>query len=74
MIVATILVVALTAAAAFVGAETAGVLASFPMFGATLTIFAHRTKDVATAKQVLRGLCLALYGFAACFFIIACSL
>jgi hypothetical protein len=71
MVVATALVVGLTAAAAFVGAETAGALASFPIFGATLTIFAHRMRGPAMAKQVLRGLVLSLYGFAACFFLIS---
>jgi hypothetical protein len=71
MIVATVLVVGLTAAAAFVGAQTAGALASFPIFGATLTIFAHRMRGPMRARQVLRGLVLSLYGFAACFFLIS---
>src|SRR5262249_50781923 len=70
LLVATALVVGITAIAAFVGAQTAGALASFPIFGATLTIFAHRMKGPATATQVLRGLVLALYGFAVCFFIL----
>ena len=71
MTVATRLVVGLTAAADFVGAQTAGALAGFPIFGATLTIFAHRMRGPAMAKQVLRGLVLSLYGFAACFFLIS---
>ncbi|MGE0751072.1 MAG: hypothetical protein AB7K64_10865 [Variibacter sp.] len=74
MIAATVLVVAITAAADFVGASTAGVLASFPILGSTLAIFAHRMRGVEVARQVLRGLCLALYGFAACFFIIGAFL
>lgn len=74
MVLATVLVVAITAAAEFVGAGMAGVLASFPILGSILAIFAHRMRGAQMARQVLRGLCLALYGFAACFFIIGALL
>ncbi|WP_407521922.1 hypothetical protein [Methylobacterium oryzisoli] len=70
MAVATTLVLTLTAAAAFVGAKTAGVLASFPVFGAILAIFAHQMRGTAMATQVLRGMVLALYGFATFFFVL----
>ena len=70
MVVATTLVLTLTAAAAFVGAQTAGVLASFPVFGAILAVFAHRMRGAAMATQVLRGMVLALYGFATFFFVL----
>jgi hypothetical protein len=70
MVVVTTLVITLTAAAALVGAKTAGVLASFPIFGTILAIFAHRVKGAAMATQVLRGMVLALYGFAVFFFIL----
>jgi hypothetical protein len=70
MVVATALVVGITAIAPFVGAQTAGALSSFPIFGATLTIFAHLMKGPVMATQVLRGLVLALYGFAVCFFML----
>jgi hypothetical protein len=56
MLIATTIVLALTAAAAFVGARTAGVLASFPVFGAILAIFAHRIRGATMATQVLRGM------------------
>ncbi len=72
--VATALVVALTAAAALVGAKMAGVLASFPVFGAILAIFAHRTKGAETATEVLRGMVMALFGFAAFFFVLGWAL
>lgn len=74
MTVATTLVVALTSAGAFVGAETAGVLASFPVFGAILAVFAHRARGAATAQQVVRGMAMALYGFAAFFFVLGAAL
>ncbi|MGY8668570.1 hypothetical protein Q3C01_40240 [Bradyrhizobium sp. UFLA05-109] len=64
MLIATTIVLTLTAAAAFVGAKTAGVLASFPVFGTVLAIFAHRISGATMATQVLRGMVLALYGFA----------
>jgi hypothetical protein len=74
MTAATVLVIAITAIADSVGPSTAGVLASFPILSSTLAIFAHRMRGVEMARQVLRGLCLALYGFAACFFIIGAFL
>ena len=70
MAVATTLVVTLTAAATFVGAKIAGLLATFPVFGAILAIFAHRAQGPAMATQVLRGMVFALYGFAAFFFVL----
>lgn len=68
--VATTLVLTLTVAAAFVWAKTAGVMASFPVFGAILAVFAHRMREAAIATQVLRGMVLALYGFATFFFVL----
>ena len=70
MMVVTMLVVTITVAASFVGAKVAGVLASFPIFGAILTVFAHRAGGAITAIQVLRGMVLALYGFATFFFVL----
>jgi hypothetical protein len=70
MVVVTTLVVTLTAAATLVGPQIAGVLASFPVFGAILAIFAHRMKGPAMATQVLRGMVFALYGFAVFFFVL----
>lgn len=70
MAVATTLVVALTAAAGLVGAKTAGVLSGFPAFGTILAVFAHRMQGAAMATQVLRGMVLALYGFATFFFVL----
>lgn len=70
MVVVTALVVTLTAVAAAVGAKVAGVLSGFPIFGTILAIFAHRAKGAPMAIQVLRGMVLALYGFATFFFVL----
>ncbi len=74
MVVVTILVVGLTAAAALFGAKLAGVLASFPVFGTILAVFAHRIRGAVMAMQVLRGMVFALYGFAVFFFILGLTL
>ena len=70
MSIVTVLVVTITATASFLGPKLAGLLASFPIFGAILTVFAHRAGGAATATQVLRGVVLALYGFASFFFVL----
>lgn len=70
MTIATVIVVTLTAAASFVGAQMAGILASFPVFASILAVFAHRMRGPEMAMQVLRGMVLSLYGFAAFFFLI----
>ncbi|UPK30303.1 hypothetical protein [Bradyrhizobium sp. 195] len=74
MLIATVIVVTLTAAATLVGAKTAGILASFPVFGAVLAVFAHRMSGASAATQVLRGMVLALYGFATFFFVLGLCL
>jgi hypothetical protein len=67
MLVATLLVLALTASASVLGARLSGLLATFPTFAAVLTVFAHRHQGSAAARQVLRGLVIGLYGFVAFF-------
>ncbi|MEX2642947.1 MAG: hypothetical protein WD270_05810 [Acetobacterales bacterium] len=74
MVVVTTLVVTLTAVASLVGAKVAGILASFPVFGIILTVFAHRVRGPVMATQVLRGMVFALYGFATFFFVLGVSL
>ncbi|MBG1233464.1 hypothetical protein [Aestuariivirga litoralis] len=74
MIIVIVQVLSLTASAQFTGAKLTGALASFPVFGAILTVFAHRLQGDEMARQVLRGLVLALYGFATFFFITGLAL
>lgn len=67
MLVATALVLSITASAAALGPRLSGVLATFPIFAIVLTVFAHHGQGAAAARLVVRGLMLGLYGFA-CFF------
>jgi len=72
MVITTALVLAITGAAATLGARLSGVLATFPVYAAILTVFAHRA-SAAAAVQVLRGLLLGLFAFAG-FFVVLCAL
>src|SRR5262249_40691940 len=74
MVVATALVVVLTAAAPMVGPRMSGLLATFPVFAAVLTVFAHRTQGRAAAWQVLWGLLMGLFGFAGFFAVIEAAI
>jgi hypothetical protein len=70
MIITTALVVGLTAAAPMVGPRGTGLLATFPLYAAILTVFAHAAGP-GPAIQVLRGLLLGLFSFAAFFVALA---
>ena len=69
MIVTTALVVALTELAPVLGPRLSGVLATFPVYAAILTVFAHRA-GAAPAVEVLRGLLLGLFSFAGFFLVL----
>ena len=69
MLVTTTLVVALTEAAPVLGPRLSGVLATFPVYAAILTVFAHRGGP-APAVQVLRGLLVGLLSFAGFFVVL----
>jgi len=69
MVITTALVLAITGAAATLGPRLSGVLATFPVYAAILTIFAHRASGAA-AVQVLRGLLLGLFAFAGFFVVL----
>ena len=69
MIIATALVLVITELAPAIGPRWSGVLATFPVYAAILTVFAHRG-SVAAAVEVLRGLLLGLFAFAAFFVIL----
>jgi len=74
MVVATALVVLLTAAAPMLGPRVSGLLATFPVFAAVLAVFAHRTQGAPAAWQVLWGLQLGLFAFAVFFIVIEVSI
>jgi hypothetical protein len=69
MIITTVLVLAITGAAEALGPRLSGVLATFPVYAAILTVFAHRA-GAAAAVQVLRGLLLGLFAFAGFFVVL----
>jgi hypothetical protein len=51
-----------------------GLLATFPLYAAILTVFAHRQEGPAPAIQVLRGLLLGLFSFAGFFVVLGALL
>jgi len=67
MIVATTLVLAITTAAPLLGPRLSGLIATFPVFGAVLGIFAMRRQGAGAARQVMRGVLAGLFSFAAFF-------
>jgi hypothetical protein len=71
MAIATVVVVLLTAFAKAVGPTLSGVFATFPVYAATLTTFAHHLEGWRAGVQVLRGLLYGLFGFAAFFTVLA---
>lgn len=74
MLVATTIVVALTAFAPILGPRLSGVLATFPVFATVLAVFAHRLQGPFAARQVLWGLLIGLFGFIGFFFVIGMSI
>ncbi len=69
MVITTALVLAITGAAATLGPRLSGALATFPVYAAILTIFAHRA-GAAPAREVLRGLVAGLFAFVAFFVVL----
>lgn len=73
MLVTTALVVVLTELAPVLGPRLSGILATFPVYAAILTVFAHRVGTV-PAVQVLRGLLLGLFSFTGFFVVLGGSI
>ena len=67
MVTATLLVLALTSAAAWLGPQLSGLISTFPLLAGVLTVFAHHAQGKGAAVNVLRGLLLGLFSFAAFF-------
>jgi hypothetical protein len=74
MIVATALVLGLTALAPHVGARLSGLFATYPVFAAVLAAFSHRGRGPAAATQVLRGLLIGLFAFTGFFALLATTI
>ena len=67
VVIATALVVAISSGAPLIGGRFSGVLATFPVYAAVLSTFAHATRGPGEASEVLRGLSTGLVGFGAFF-------
>ncbi len=74
MVVATTLVLALTAAAATLGSRLSGLLATFPVYAGILAVFAHGREGPGPATRALRGLLAGLFGFGAFFVVLAATI
>jgi hypothetical protein len=74
MVLATTVVLALTALAPWLGARLAGLLATYPLFAAILTAFGHGIQGPDAALGVLRGLLFGLFSFAGFCLVLALGL
>jgi hypothetical protein len=74
MVAATAVVLVVTGLAPALGARLTGLLTPFPVYAATLAVFAHRLEGPGPAGQVLRGLLVGLLAFAVFFLVLAGSL
>ena len=74
MIVATSLVLGLTALAPYAGPRLSGLLATYPIFAAVLAVFGQHERGPTAAIQVLRGLLTGLFSFTAFFAVLSSSL
>jgi hypothetical protein len=74
MIVATALVLGLTALAPYVGPQLSGLLATYPVFAAVLAVFSQQARGPQAAILVLRGLLAGLFGFTGFFAALALTL
>ncbi|HEY7651535.1 MAG TPA: hypothetical protein VIG07_01840 [Methylomirabilota bacterium] len=74
MVLATVVVLLITALAPRLGPRLSGVLATYPLFAAILTAFAHHLEGAGAAVSVLRGLLFGLFAFASFCLVLAVSL
>jgi hypothetical protein len=74
MALVTALVVAVTGFASLLGARASGVVATFPLMGAALGVFAHRAHGPRAGVAVLRGMTSALFAFAFFFFVVGLAI
>jgi hypothetical protein len=74
MAAATTVVLLITTSAPLLGPHLAGLLSPFPVFGAVLAVFTHRTHGPHGATQTLDGLVLGLIAPAVFFLVLATTL
>lgn len=66
-----LLVMGVTMAAPYLGAEVSGVIASFPFMAVILAVFAHVLAGFEAAQRVMRGLVGGLFSFAIFFWVLS---
>jgi hypothetical protein len=71
MVVATVFVISLTAMAPLLGPYLSGLLSPFPLFGAILAVFTHRSQGSIAATRLLRGFLFGLFAPAGFFLALA---
>jgi hypothetical protein len=74
MILATALVLAITAGASALGPRLSGLLATIPLYASILAGFGFQLVGPAAAIRVWRGLLFGLFGFGAFYLVLAASL
>lgn len=74
ILVASVLVLGVTALAPIVGGRLSGIVATVPIYVAVLATFAHRTIAHEEAVAILRGVLFGLMGFSAFYLVLATSL
>jgi len=74
MAIGTLIVLAVTEAAGFLGPQLSGILAAFPVYVTILAVFAHRLEGPAQATGVTRGLQVGLFGTVVFFLVISTAL
>jgi hypothetical protein len=74
MLVAALVVLAITSAAPALGPRLSGLLTTYPVMASILASFAHRSFGPGAARRVLLGLLMGLYGFAMFFVVLNVSL
>ena len=74
MVVATALVVSITALAPLLGPGWSGIVATFPVYLSVMAVFTHRHAGPVAADDVLRGILAGLYGTVAFYAVVAVGL
>jgi hypothetical protein len=70
MVVATVLVIALSALSGAMGPRWTGLVSPFPIYGTILAVFAHRESGGKSAAVVMRGLEAGMYAFSVFFLVL----
>ena len=74
MIVATVMVLAITGSAHLIGPEWSGLLSPFPVFSCVMTMFAHYDSGCKAGQLMLRGVVMGCFAAAAFFLVVALML